>query len=80
MVKKLKVGDYVEVLRGGGDAGVKPGSQGIIIDDTSNPDGHMGIMFPLRDDIWGMDRKRTTSAGYGWMMTPTKLKLVCRLR
>ena len=69
-VKKLKAGDYVEVL-GGDSAGVRTGEQGIVINDDNQ--GSLGLMFPARHDLWA-------ECEYGWRVDASHLKLLYRPR
>ena len=66
MVRKFKVGDYVEVLPGRGNSGVKDGEQGLIIGDSHQ--GSLALIFPASpDSCWSED---------GWLTSSTHIKLV----
>ncbi len=69
MVTKFKVGDYVEVLEGSGNTGVKDGEQGIItlIDHFNH------VIFP-NNKVWSEDEE------YHWVAEDERLKLVYRPR
>ena len=73
----FKVGDYVETSHA--SAGVEPGEQGIIIDDSGGQTD-LGLMFPARRDLWGEDRQRLSDGQYGWLVDARYLKLVYRPR
>ena len=69
--KIIRVGDYVEVLKGRGNCGVADGEQGIVIDDERGQ-SRLHIMFPARVDLWNSE--------VGWATTARSLKLLYRPR
>ena len=73
---KFKVGDYVETSWP--SAGVEPGEQGIIIDDSKGQN-QLGVMFPAKNDLWGGD-ERQFLGNFGWCVPYSRLKLICRFK
>ncbi len=67
-MRKIRAGDYVEVL-GGDSGGVVTGEQGLVIDARSQ--NHLGLIFPARSDYWADDT-------CGWLVTSKQVKLLYR--
>ncbi len=72
MAKKIKTGDYVEVLEGAGNGGVEDGEQGFVV--NGNNQNHLGIIFPACADVdWRGERDLF------WFAMAEEVKLVYRL-
>lgn len=73
MTKRLiKTGDYVEVLPGGGVAGVKDGEQGFVISADRGQD-YIQVIFPANGyPFWAEDNRS------GWLSAASELKLLYR--
>ena len=68
--KKFKVGDYVEVLPGKGNAGVEDGEQGFVV-TASNP-STLEVIFPACEVLLWHESH--------WRVTENGLKLICRFQ
>ena len=69
-MKKIKTGDYVEVLPGAGNTGVEDGEQGLVVDDSNQ--SSLRLIFPAGNDPFWVENE--------WRITSGKVKLLYRPR
>ena len=70
--KVIKTGDYVEVLPGAGNAGIKDGEQGVVVNgDNQNS---LEVIFMAGHSCWSKDD------GWPWLVKAYEVKLVYQPR